>query len=308
MEARGGYTLPRAYPVTYAYGKHRCNLMNKLMIAMLLCLCSVVQAKTFDWKVRGVNPYMGDIPNAVDDYKAEFTPAEREELKRRMRLLDYDEVVIISKYSIQGNGKRRVYDTAITKMHSGHKGVADPSRERWADTDVERGLVYCVQGNARCVLVPTVCRNVALIGTSVLPTIPHSPAPPPPTEPPPPAASIPPETPIASVPPACACFAAPAPYISDDWGLAYWGGGGYVGGFYGGGGGFAGGGSPGHSEPPNDGHHHHGHYPPPPDDCPPYTPPPVTAVPEPGTWALMLAGVAILLWKSNDRSKRKHPR
>lgn len=111
-----------------------------------------------NWNRPGVNPFMGDVIAAVDRYTD--IPADvRARLKQRMRDRQYDDSVTINRDSITGKG---VYDARITDMHFGAGRVCHTvSRSAWTAHTQERGLVYC-EGD-HCVLVPTVCRNVSRI-------------------------------------------------------------------------------------------------------------------------------------------------
>ncbi len=103
---------------------------------------------------------MGDVVAAVDRYQA--IPVDvRERLKARMVKRDYDDVVSIRRDSITGRARVR-YGTAIHDMHFGNaKLCRSVSRAAWSAQMQERGLVYCESG--QCILVPTVCRNVSRI-------------------------------------------------------------------------------------------------------------------------------------------------
>ena len=101
---------------------------------------------------------MGDVVAAVDRYK-DIPPDVRARLKARMEVRDYDEIVAIRRDSIEGRG---TYSPEIRDMHFGQGSVCRTvSRTKWLPTALERGLVYCVDG--QCILVPTVCRNVSRI-------------------------------------------------------------------------------------------------------------------------------------------------
>ena len=101
---------------------------------------------------------MGDVVAAVDRY-ADIPAPVRARLKARMAKREYDEIVSIRRDSIGG---RHAYGSAIRDMHFGSGSVcATVSRERWSPSAQERGLVYCEGG--QCILVPTVCRNVSRI-------------------------------------------------------------------------------------------------------------------------------------------------
>ncbi|PLY47478.1 hypothetical protein CSZ94_02060 [Janthinobacterium sp. ROICE36] len=111
-----------------------------------------------NWNRPGVDPFMGDVVAAVDRY-TDIAPQVREELKARMRARQYDEIVVISRDAIRGKGN---YNTRISDMHFGPGRVCrNVTRAGWSEQMQERGLVYCVQG--QCILVPTICRNVSRI-------------------------------------------------------------------------------------------------------------------------------------------------
>lgn len=111
-----------------------------------------------NWDRPGVNPYSGDVAGAVDRY-TDIPASVRERLKERMRAHKYDEFVTISRSSISG---REQYDPVISQMHFGKGTVCSKvSRAGWSEQMTERGLVYCEQDV--CLLVPTVCNNVSRI-------------------------------------------------------------------------------------------------------------------------------------------------
>lgn len=141
------------------------------MLGLLAVLCAEsYAAPVCSWDRPGANPYVGEVPAAVDRYRE--LPAEvRGRLKERMQRLDYDEIVEIRRDTI--SGKDRNYGN-LRGMHFGNGGFCENvSRARWKDEHTERGLVYCEKGH--CILVPTVCRNVSLVdvlpeGTPAAPT------------------------------------------------------------------------------------------------------------------------------------------
>ena len=111
-----------------------------------------------NWNRPGVDPFMGDVVAAVDRY-TDIAPPVREQLKERMRARQYDEIVVISRDAIRGKGN---YNARISDMHFGPGRVCrNVTRAGWNEQMQERGLVYCVQG--QCILVPTICRNVSRI-------------------------------------------------------------------------------------------------------------------------------------------------
>lgn len=117
--------------------------------------------KSCSWDRPGKDPYMGELPSAVDRY-IDLSPEVRTKLKDRIAKQQYDDVVEIKRDAIVGSGKF-VYASQIRDMHFGDKGrmCSTVTRQRWTSTTTERGLVYCESG--QCVMVPTVCRNVSRV-------------------------------------------------------------------------------------------------------------------------------------------------
>jgi len=112
------------------------------------------------WDRPGVNPFMGDVVAAVDRYQ-DIPAATRDKLKARMKARSYDDIALIERDGISSAGKAE-YAPEIRDMHFGPGAVCKTvTRTRWTAKTQERGLVYCEDG--QCILVPTVCRNVSRI-------------------------------------------------------------------------------------------------------------------------------------------------
>jgi hypothetical protein len=112
------------------------------------------------WDRPGVNPFMGDVVAAVDRYQ-DIPAATRDKLKARMKARSYDDIAVIERDAIKGQGKAE-YAPQIRDMHFGPGAVCRTvTRTKWTAKTQERGLVYCEDG--QCILVPTVCRNVSRI-------------------------------------------------------------------------------------------------------------------------------------------------
>jgi PEP-CTERM motif len=111
------------------------------------------------WDRPNANPYMGELPAALDRY-TDIPLDVRNRLKERVAMQQYDDMVEIRRDAIVGKGR---YSTVIRDMHFGPVGTVckTVTRKKWKATTTERGLVYCE--GAHCVLVPTVCRNVSRI-------------------------------------------------------------------------------------------------------------------------------------------------
>jgi hypothetical protein len=112
------------------------------------------------WDRPGANPFMGDVVAAVDRY-VDIPAATRDKLKARMKARRYDDIAVIERDAIRGQGSAG-YAAEIRDMHFGAGSVCRTvTRARWTAATQERGLVYCEDGE--CILVPTVCRNVSRI-------------------------------------------------------------------------------------------------------------------------------------------------
>jgi len=129
-----------------------------LLASIALAASGTAALPACSWDKPGVNPFMGDVVAAVDRYK-DIPVATRERLKARMHKREYDEMVSIKRDGITGKAQ---YSSEIRDMHFGAGSVCGTvTRAKWTQTMEERGLVYCEDG--QCILVPTVCRNVSRI-------------------------------------------------------------------------------------------------------------------------------------------------
>jgi hypothetical protein len=129
-----------------------------LIASIALAAASGATLPACSWDRPGVNPFIGDVVAAVDRYKDIPEPV-RAKLKARMQKRDYDEIVSIKRDEISGKAQ---YGSEIRDMHFGSGSVCTTvTRTQWTQTMQERGLVYCEDG--QCILVPTVCRNVSRI-------------------------------------------------------------------------------------------------------------------------------------------------
>ncbi len=126
------------------------------------------------WDRPNANPYMGELPAALDRY-VDMPADVRSRLKERIALQQYDDMVEIRRDAIVGKG---IYAPEIRNMHFGSAGTVckTVSRKKWAASAVERGLVYCdAASSTHCVLVPTVCRNMSIVTRRDPPPTAHKP-------------------------------------------------------------------------------------------------------------------------------------
>jgi hypothetical protein len=131
------------------------------LLAALVTLTAVATSApstTCSWDHPGRNPFVGELPAAVDAY-VDIPVAVRSRLKARMQRHQYDDVVVIRRDAIEGV---RDYEPEIRNMHFGGGSVCQTvTRDNWSDAHRESGLVYCEEGH--CLLVPAVCRNLSRI-------------------------------------------------------------------------------------------------------------------------------------------------
>jgi hypothetical protein len=149
-----------------------CKFMQRIIVALIIVLvCALAVVMVFptsanaatvkdvcSWDKPGANPFTGSVPAAVDRY-TDIPMAVRARLKERMEKRQYDEIAVIERDSIIGQGVR--YED-LRQMHFGNGQLCKTvSRAKWSDQARERGLIYCESGY--CLIVPTVCRNVSRV-------------------------------------------------------------------------------------------------------------------------------------------------
>lgn len=237
----------------------------------LLAALAIVSACS--WDNPGANPYRGPVPASVQRY-TDIPKDVRDKLQTRMEKRQFDEVVTIERDRIHGSHEY----TDLRSMHFGNGRICETvSRTKWKATATERGLVYCEKEH--CIIVPTVCNNVSRVTR-----VPKREEPPkaggtPPAAVPP-AATVPP---VQDVPSGGTLMAAPGPvpYVPRTFedGSRPW-------------------------APPV-------FFPPPPAPFPPGFPPifppvlppanQIPGIPEPSTYALLLAGLSVLLIKRRKK-------
>lgn len=123
------------------------------------------------WDRPGHNKFSGDVPTAIDRYTD--IPADvRSRLQKRMTARDYDDMVSIKRDRIAG---KHDYDAEIRDMYFGAGSICRTvTRSGWNAQMHERGMVYCDSGH--CILVPTVCRNVSRITRREAPAVAAAPS------------------------------------------------------------------------------------------------------------------------------------
>jgi hypothetical protein len=147
-----------------------------MSLLFALALATAAHAEAnCSWDHPGGNPFTGDPVAAVDHY-TDIAPDVRAVLKERIAAHHSDEIVTIHRDSISG---KHEYDPQIRDMHFGAATVCGTvSRAQWQPRKVERALVYCEQGE--CIIVPAICGNVSRV-TRLPDKIAEAAAPPPPT-------------------------------------------------------------------------------------------------------------------------------
>jgi PEP-CTERM motif len=110
---------------------------------------------TCEWQ-GGQDRYSGTVASAVAAYG--FPIATQRALIEAFERREF-EAVVIDRESIRG----KTHDYAdLRDMHFGARGICrNVSRIRWTDQQVETALIFCAAGE--CVAYPAVCGNVARV-------------------------------------------------------------------------------------------------------------------------------------------------
>lgn len=139
-------------------------------LAMTIAALSTVKPSC-SWDRPGANPYTGSTVDALDRY-TDIPLDERLTLKHRMEAHEADDTVSIKRDSITG---KQDYDPAIRDMHFGAASVCSTvTRSRWSEKRDEPGAVYCVKDH--CILVPRICGNVSRVTRRAAPVAALAPA------------------------------------------------------------------------------------------------------------------------------------
>ncbi|TWI69496.1 putative secreted protein with PEP-CTERM sorting signal [Pseudoduganella lurida] len=110
------------------------------------------------WDRPGVDRYRGTPAAALANYR-DIPADDRRVLAQRISDGAADDHVQISRNGIEGSNQ---YDARITDMHFGANRVCRTvTRAKWSAAHRESAKVYCV--NDECVIVPQVCGNVSRV-------------------------------------------------------------------------------------------------------------------------------------------------
>ena len=127
------------------------------LLAITLAAAATVQPSC-SWDNPGANPYTGNPAAAIDRY-TDLPESARVKLKRRIEYGNPDEMVTITRDAISG---RHHYDPKIRDMHFGAASVCGSvTRAKWSEKREEPAAVYCAEDH--CILVPKICGNVSRI-------------------------------------------------------------------------------------------------------------------------------------------------
>lgn len=131
------------------------NLTAKILAAVILAASASAHATTCNWNNPGANPQIGDKIASLENYRD--IPANiRAELGKKMAAKKYDDHVTITRNSIRGN---QDYVNA-RDMHWGQNKICfgEVVRSAWKETQTHRALVYTYAGYS--IAVASVCGNV----------------------------------------------------------------------------------------------------------------------------------------------------
>lgn len=134
------------------------NFIALLLLAFLFV--ASVQAETVCKWHPGAAPYKGDTVKALDDYPW-IGPTTKMRLGARLKVRDYDTVVRVYKDRIEDEFGHLLFRNTITHMHYKGGKVCDVvDRSDWAPDHFERAFAYT--DGLTVVFVPFDCDNVAL--------------------------------------------------------------------------------------------------------------------------------------------------
>jgi len=130
---------------------------------------TVAHGKTIpvcSWNKPGANPYIGDLREAVLNQKD--IPVEiLHRLAHRVDRKEYDEIVSIRRDSITSDSTNQKgvhkYSPHIWNMNFGSRGrvCTTVDRSKWNADSQEKAMVFC-EGQY-CILLPEVCRNISRV-------------------------------------------------------------------------------------------------------------------------------------------------
>jgi hypothetical protein len=133
------------------------NLCKKILAtaAILTATAGTASASTCNWNNPGSNPQIGDKIKSIENYK-DIPASIRAELAKKMAAKKYDDHVVITRNSIRGNNDY----TNARDMHWGQNKICfgEVVRSAWKETQTHRALVYTYAGYS--IAVASVCGNV----------------------------------------------------------------------------------------------------------------------------------------------------
>ena len=126
-------------------------------LPLILSTTLAAAAPGCSWAHPGANPYRGDPAKALADFG--LPDETRRQLRAMLHAHRPTDTVTITRDDIQGD---HGYGD-LREMHNGGGQVCHGSVDRstWSAGHRERALVYCA--DTACVIVPTVCHNIALV-------------------------------------------------------------------------------------------------------------------------------------------------
>lgn len=110
------------------------------------------------WNHPGRNPYRGTVSEAVSRY-IDIPAPVRTRLIAKIESGQADDTAAIMRDTIAG---KYDYSPQITDMHFGQRTVCGAvTRNEWDATRREMGKVYCVDNH--CLIVPKICGNISRV-------------------------------------------------------------------------------------------------------------------------------------------------
>ena len=130
--------------------------MQKIIVTIGLFLSTFAAHAACDWNKPGSNPQTGDKIASLRSYAGEIPASILEEIAQKMRTRKFDDQIIITRNAMKGKNdyhNQRDMHWANNRMCKG-----EVIRSSWKDSDSVGALVYTVSGYS--VAVASVCGNV----------------------------------------------------------------------------------------------------------------------------------------------------
>jgi hypothetical protein len=135
--------------------------VKRILLLGVLLACGHANAVHCDWTNPGSAPYRGDPAVAIGRL-TEIPPAQRAMLAyRALKLSSYDDVIYVTATTVTSPLGRAEYAPEIARMNFSDGRICDTITRPWKPEHVETAIVFCEQNY--CVARFEICRNWAIV-------------------------------------------------------------------------------------------------------------------------------------------------